>query len=229
MSDQDNPRLYEQVAPGLKDFQKRSVDYVFDRFYGNEDPTNRFLIADEMGLGKTMVARGIIARAIDQLWDKVERLDVVYICSNTDIARQNIRRLNITEEGFPLASRITLLPLKLKELNKNKVNFISFTPGTSFNMRSNTGIMRERQLLYIILKEAWELGNAKGPINLFQCGASRDNWRSYVQKLKPHHIDSELKEKFMRTTNAPDRDPPEPPRYTCLSSASSGKRSRLLW
>lgn len=44
---------------GLKDFQRATVDYVFDRFYG-PDPTRRFLVADEVGLGKTLVARGVL-------------------------------------------------------------------------------------------------------------------------------------------------------------------------
>ena len=55
---------------GLKDFQRATVDYVFDRFYG-PDPTRRFLVADEVGLGKTLVARGVIARTIDHLWNEV--------------------------------------------------------------------------------------------------------------------------------------------------------------
>ena len=64
------------------------------------DRTRRFLVADEVGLGKTLVARGVIARTIDHLWnevsrDKERRIDVIYICSNADIARQNIDRLDI--------------------------------------------------------------------------------------------------------------------------------------
>jgi hypothetical protein len=99
----------ERVLSGLKPFQRRSVDYVFDRLYG-ADATPRFLLADEVGLGKTLVAKGVIARAIDRLWDETDRIDIVYICSNHDIARQNINRLNLTgKKDFALASRITLL------------------------------------------------------------------------------------------------------------------------
>ena len=57
----------EAVLSGLKDFQRASVDYVFKRMYLDQDPARRFLIADEVGLGKTLVARGLIARAIDHL------------------------------------------------------------------------------------------------------------------------------------------------------------------
>ena len=121
---------------GLKDFQLRSVDYIFHRLYIDPDPVNRFLIADEVGLGKTMVAKGIIANSLDYLWDKIDRLDVIYICSNGDIARQNVNRLKITANGFSLASRITLLPSKLKDLNKNKVNFSFIFFGSIFLLTS---------------------------------------------------------------------------------------------
>ena len=39
------------------------------------------------------------------------RIDVIYICSNGSIARQNINRLNVSDEkDATLPSRITLLP-----------------------------------------------------------------------------------------------------------------------
>ena len=59
----------------------------------------RFMLADEVGLGKTMVARGIIAKIIDDFQSKdQDRIDIIYICSNTQIARQNINRLNIMDK-----------------------------------------------------------------------------------------------------------------------------------
>ena len=188
------------VYEGLKDFQKHSVDYIFNRLYMDSDRVNRFLIADEVGLGKTLVAKGIIAKSLDYLWDKIDRLDIIYICSNADIAGQNINRLKLTADGFSLASRITLLPSKLKELNENKLNFVSFTPGTSFNLRSSTGIVMERTLIYSALKEAWGFGDDLGPINLMQCGASRKNWREEIrtyEKDKAPYVDEELKQSFI--------------------------------
>src|ERR1051326_5212580 len=88
----------EHVLLALKDFQRRTVDYAFKRMYLDRDFTKRFLVADEGGLGKTLVARGVIAKVVDHLWDRVERIDVVYICSNADIARQNIARLFIADK-----------------------------------------------------------------------------------------------------------------------------------
>ena len=57
------------VLSGLKDFQRSTVDYVFKRLYEDDDSVRRFLLADEVGLGKTLVTRGVIARAIDRLWE----------------------------------------------------------------------------------------------------------------------------------------------------------------
>jgi len=101
----------------LKDFQRDTVEYVFRRLYVDADSVRRFLIADEVGLGKTLVARGLIAKAIEHLWDRSQRIDIVYVCSNTDIARQNINRLNVTgRDDFTLSSRITLLPITVEGL-----------------------------------------------------------------------------------------------------------------
>jgi hypothetical protein len=150
-----------------------------------------------VGLGKTLVAKGIIAKALDLLWEEKECINIVYICSNSDIARQNINRLNITDNGFTLASRITLLPSKLKDLHNNKVNFISFTPGTSFNLRSSSGIIHERALLYTVLKEAWQFGKKAGPRNLLQCDAGRDNWQKRIKRFATQDIDSGLKDAFI--------------------------------
>ena len=63
-----NDRLaVEPILNRLKDFQRRTVEYVFDRIFLDNDPAYRFLVADEVGLGKTMVARGIIAKTIRHL------------------------------------------------------------------------------------------------------------------------------------------------------------------
>ena len=81
------PRPQDILKP-LKPFQRRTVDHAFRRLFLDADSTSRFLVADEVGLGKTLVARGIIARAIDHLWEDVDRIDIVYICSNAGIARE---------------------------------------------------------------------------------------------------------------------------------------------
>ncbi|MFZ1440751.1 MAG: hypothetical protein WAX12_07890, partial [Candidatus Microthrix subdominans] len=127
------------VLDQLKDFQRASVEHAFRQLY--DRGADRFLVADEVGLGKTMVARGVIAKAIERLWDEVERIDIIYICSNAGIAKQNIRRLNVMpDQDFSFSSRMTMIARDVKQLEGNKVNFVSFTPGTSFDLKSSTGM-----------------------------------------------------------------------------------------
>ncbi len=196
----------EAALRPLKNFQRRTVDYVMRRFYEESDATMRFLVADEVGLGKTMVARGVIARAIERLWDSVERIDVLYICSNQAIAAQNINRLNVLgKEAFSLPTRMTLLPLQLAGghgLGRNKVNFISLTPGTTFNLRSSTGVKEERALLYHLLKH--EVGPARGLYNMLQVGAGADSWRWTVEQTPFGDVDRKLITEFEKACTKDD-------------------------
>ncbi len=152
----------EPILAPLKDFQRATVEHVTDRLYRSAEPSRRFLVADETGLGKSLVARGVIARAIEQLQDddSVDRIDVVYVCSNSDIADQNLKRLNITgQDHLPFASRLTLLAKYSRRLadaagtaaHGKSVNLVSFTPGTSFEMGWRTGKAEERAMLHLFL------------------------------------------------------------------------------
>ena len=195
----------DAVLRGLKDFHRDTVEYVYQRLFLDADRQRRFLIADEVGLGKTLVARGLIAKAIDHLWDKVERIDVIYICSNAGIARQNINRLNVTgEANFEIASRITLLPVTIRDLKHRKLNFISFTPGTSFDLKSSLGQMDERALIYWLLTRAWKI-QGKAPLNVLQGNAEAENFRWRVERFEQEHeIDETLADEFARSLKLHD-------------------------
>ncbi|EEF27166.1 conserved hypothetical protein, partial [Ricinus communis] len=122
---------------------------MFDR----TDPATRFLVADEVGLGKTMIAKGLIAKTIDHLADSGERVDIVYVCSNAEIAAQNVQRLTLPgQPSFACATRLTLLPLMIGDLRANRLNLISFTPGTTFGASNRTGRKEERRLIYQMLR-----------------------------------------------------------------------------
>ena len=187
---------------GLKGFQRDTVEYAFDRLYQAPDSTRRFLVADEVGLGKTLVARGVIAKAIEHLWDgpnRVNQIDIVYICSNAQIARQNVRRLQIGNSRFVRADRLTLLPREIRGLRGNRVNYLALTPGTSFNLRSSMGRRDERVLLYHLVQRVWP-DSRTGPKNLFQGWVKdRDGWRKELKEFKSkQRIDAELALAFER-------------------------------
>ena len=153
------------VLGQLKPFQRRTAEWAFSRLYSTVESraSRRFLVADEVGLGKTLIAKGIIAKALRHLQARVKRIDIVYICSNRDIARQNLSRLRIDGlDGvdFTPHDRLTLLPLVENWHNDNRtsafrrtgVNMISLTPGTSLELSGGTGLARERALILLMLK-----------------------------------------------------------------------------
>jgi Helicase conserved C-terminal domain len=104
-----------------------------------------------------------------------------------------------------LASRITLLPITLKDLKKNKLNFVSFTSGTSFNLRSNLGTQRERALLYWLLEEPWNL-RGTGALNVLQGNAERDKFRALIRGFEDENeIDPGLRAEFAEALDRPVR------------------------
>lgn len=192
----------ENTMSSLKDFQRCTVDYAYHRLYDAEDCVDRFLVADETGLGKTYVARGIIARIVDRLWEgPMQSIDIVYICSNSSIAGQNVRKLVAADYGKTVgSSRITLLPPELSRLRElgHRVNVIAFTPGTSFNMRSSSGVVQERAIIYNILKRHWGLGDREGPLRLLRCNVGQKRWLETIEDEKAQRLDKGIVQDFVR-------------------------------
>ncbi|CAH0062668.1 helicase [Stenotrophomonas maltophilia] len=169
------------VLERLKGFQRRTVNYAFRRMYEDHDPALRFLVADEVGLGKTQVAKGLIARVVAHKAASKERMDIIYICSNASIASQNLERLRLRSTKAVRATRLTLLPLALADggLEGDGVNFISFTPGTSFETTSRGGLARERVLIHRMLQGVSRL-NANGLAWVLRGGLG-DGWRQHFE------------------------------------------------
>ena len=195
----------ETVLAGLKGFQRKTAEYVFDKLYRAEDSTRRFLIADEVGLGKTLVAAGVVAQAIDHLREQgVPRIDVIYICSNQAIARQNVDRIrhHLPIDTKPLAERITLLPYRLDILDQH-VNLIALTPGTSFNTASAEGIVEERIILYRMLTEVWgDLGHNSRLVFMGWL-SSVTRFREYESWYRSREIDRSIVEQFRSAVEGP--------------------------
>ena len=198
------------VLAGLKNFQRDTVEHVTGRFYGPA-PTRRFLVADETGLGKSLVARGVIARTIERLQhdNTVERIDVVYVCSNADIAQQNIGRLDVTgNPRLSFASRLTLLAKHSRRLALDSgtfakpVNLVSFTPGTSFDMGWQTGKAEERAMLFLLLERLIELAGyrRRAAVNLLRAQVRQyERFAATISQLERDlggEIDAEIADGF---------------------------------
>lgn len=153
----------QQILSELKDFQRATVERCFDLYKNGQ---RRVLVADEVGLGKTLIARGVIAKLANlhkQTGDILFK--VLYICSNTAIANQNIRKLkihdNVTVDGVS-DTRLSMQHLKIfeqendPEIRNGYIQLIPLTPATSFNVTISSGIVQERALIFAILKRLVE-------------------------------------------------------------------------
>ena len=191
----------EKALNGLKTFQKRTVEHAYRELY-RKGGSGRFLVADEVGLGKTFVARGVIAKMLDLQGANIKRIDVIYVCSNSAIARQNldklIPRLDIPKDqiGKPgQATRLTLLPKIIHDLASKRVNFISFTPETTFeHKKSRQGRADERAVIYKILEPLFEERKAKFKKVMEGDGEKVFRWE--LDNL--NELDSGLSEKYRR-------------------------------
>ena len=201
----------ERRASSLSDFQRATAGYAFKRLYGDADSTKRFLVADETGLGKTHVAREVIAQTIEHLRhaDHVDRIDIVYVCSNADIAAQNIRKLNITGSDSPsFATRLSLLitmPEMLKPTADGRskpTTFVAFTPGTSFQLGHQMGRKEERAVLLVLLRDHLRLYGARytAALRIFQGGVS--TWQRFrdwnVAAVDADNLEPEIRQMFFR-------------------------------
>jgi hypothetical protein len=176
----------ERATANLKPFQQSTVATVVDAMF--ERDQRRFLVADEVGLGKTKVARSLVAETIRRLWDdtSVDRIDIVYICSNQQIARQNVQDLMVLPGAAKnLVDRLTMLPSALNDLGA--VNVVSFTPGTSLTFGHAGGKASERAMLFRILSHPAGVPRVmkqKWARDLFGLGTkSFVDWEHYLRSV----------------------------------------------
>lgn len=151
--------IEKRTLSGLKDFQRATVERVDYLFRHNQ---NRVLVADEVGMGKTLIARGAIVKTARlRIEEKDDLFKVIYICSNQNIANQNIRKLDVTGKnaiGSVSDTRLSMQHLKITEqendpqIKEGFIQLIPLTPETSFRMTTGGGSVQERALMYAILR-----------------------------------------------------------------------------
>ena len=207
-------------AATLKDFQRATAEHAFRRLYRDEDTSRRFLVADETGLGKTHVAKEVISRTLDHLQhvDHVERIDIVYVCSNADIAAQNIRKLNVAGSASPsFATRLSLLITQPDVLTpavdgeRKPATFVAFTPATSFQFGWQMGMATERAVLFLLMRDHLELRGARRTAaeRIFQggVGSRRRFVRSYVAAVDAQNFEPSIRRTFLDEFDRSDERP----------------------
>ena len=167
-------------------------------------------MADETGLGKTHVAQGVIALSLTHLQqvDHVRRIDIVYVCSNADIAAQNIRKLNVTGSKSPsFATRLSLLITQPDVLKPTAggagkpATFVAFTPATSFQFGWQMGTAAERAVLYALLRDhlGFRRARATAAERIFQ-GAVTSRRRFvewYVAPVRAQRFEANIQQTFL--------------------------------
>ena len=211
MNDTNWPMLERQVLRKLKPFQLETVNWAFRQLYprGAGQGSRRFLVADEVGLGKTLVAKGILIKTLALLAPKQPRVNIVYICSNREIAKQNLARLKIggmENTNFLTHDRLTLLPLIEQgigagggsALKAEGINMIALTPGTSLELRDGTGHVRERALIYLLLRDAFIGINETKLRNLLHANASAESFKAEIGRIdEKFRLDARLQMAFV--------------------------------
>ena len=127
-----------------KDFQQKTIDFAIRQLLSN----NRYLVADEVGLGKTIIARGVI----QELYKKKsagKTLNIIYICSNQVLARQNLRKLAPLEDPENYSRLIFMVEQPETDLD---FRISTLTPGISFKLTQSKGIVDERAILFRLLR-----------------------------------------------------------------------------
>lgn len=145
----------------ITDFQEATAQRILHIFKNMGH--RRVLLADEVGLGKTMVAKKVIDLVKE--WHKQNGDDffkVVYICSNINIADQNIEKLGVANKMNINQSRLSMQHLFITLANKDirdtaqktdmPESIIPLTPSTSFRLTNSLGTAYERALMFDILK-----------------------------------------------------------------------------
>lgn len=181
-------QIEEKIMSGLKDFQRATVERI-DYLYRHQQ--RRVLVSDEVGLGKTLIARGTVAKLAKLRREEGDNLvKVVYICSNSAIADQNLQKLRVTHDVTSekvSSSRLSMQHLNIfmqendESLLNRYIQLIPLTPDTSFRMTAGTGTVSERALMFAHLKRMQELRPYRKALEVAMMDWAAGAWNSWCR------------------------------------------------
>lgn len=194
--------IESRIMSGLKDFQQATVSRI-DALYRSGQM--RVLVSDEVGLGKTLIARGTVAKLAQMQKARGDNLvKVVYICSNSAIADQNLSKLMISNEVRREAtgsSRLSMQHLNIfmqesdADLLSRYIQLIPLTPETSFRMTSGTGLVDERALMFALLRRLPELSEYTKQLEVAMMDQATANWTGYKNWYENKVLECDIQSK----------------------------------
>jgi hypothetical protein len=179
----------------LKDFQRATVDVVYDRLFAQGQA--RMLVADEVGLGKTIVAKGVIARRLEakRRQGDLTPFRVTYICSNQIIGQENVRKLDLYPQQVSLDRSVdwlVFLALKPQFDPASLLRLNTLTPGTSFRTSEHAGEQRERKIIYsLLMTDEGMLADAPTGLACLLRGPVRQTANEWAE-----HLEERRRERF---------------------------------
>lgn len=189
--------IEHDVMANLKNFQRATVERIDQLF---REGRNRVLVADEVGLGKTLIARGCIAKTGLLCAEKHDDLfKVVYVCSNQNIARKNIGKLDVYNVGgFDNLSdsRLSMQHLRIVEQEightetNRDVQLIPLTPYTSFKMTSGKGTVNERALMFAIFRRMPQFVEHMASLEKNLSKGADKGWRSWAREFYENKVET---------------------------------------
>lgn len=118
---------------GLSEYQKATVKHLCDVYKKQK----AYIVADEVGLGKTYVAIGLI--------EKLKAKRIIYIASNAEIAKENVKSIIKDSDGIQMLSGDRLSMVDTSNLSMENKYIISLSPATTFTgIGSPVGTTKER-------------------------------------------------------------------------------------
>ncbi len=216
MTDSDIIRRLMEIDE-VMDFQRVTALHLFKILTSPDYPHHRALLADEVGLGKTIVAKTVIdlIREYQREVNPEGFFRVVYVCSNINIASQNISRLGVKEimpvgesrlsmQHLTIAKRDKIIREAHRETGSLQEVIIPLTPTTSFNFRSYTGVAGERALICAFLEELEEFRDEQSRDyieKLFKCQVVYwDSWQNDIgwYRAEIESLGPEYKQEILR-------------------------------
>lgn len=200
-SKEDYQPFIENTKKELKDFQRDTVEYVYQKLY--VEKRSKFLVADEVGLGKTIVAKGLIAKAFEKFkpTNQNPTFNVIYICSNQVLAYENLKKLNFTKQeevvDNPL-NRLIYLAYNRKK-TKTMLKFDSLTPATSLTISNRSGSQYERAIIYSLLAHYTPFHKRRNGLKwLLKGNVDNNNWNRLINEYHYNRKDYFKHETFKK-------------------------------